>query len=66
MFNDFNLTDAEILFLIQKFEPLITKESKIKYRFDEDLNQEIKLHIFKVLTKNRKKFKNFSENSDKR
>lgn len=56
MFNDFNLTDAEILFLIQKFEPLITKESKIKYRFDEDLNQEIKLHIFKVLTKNRKKF----------
>ena len=55
MFNNFNLTDEEILELIERYEPLIIKESKIKYRFDEDLNQEIKLNIFKILTKNRKK-----------
>ena len=56
MFNNFNLTDAEIIKIIEKFEPLIIKESEIKFRFDEDLNQEIKLNIFKVLSKNRKKF----------
>lgn len=55
MFNDFKLTDEEVLFLLEKFKPLIDNESKIKYKFDVDLNQEIKLYIYKKLTKGRKK-----------
>lgn len=54
MFNNFNLSDEEILFIIEKYEPLIRKESKIKFKFDEDLNQEIKLYIYKVLTSGRR------------
>ncbi len=59
MFNNFNLSDAEVLEIIKNFEPLIIKESTVKYKFDEDLNQEIKLKIFRVLTQNRKNLKNF-------
>ena len=59
MFNNFNLSNTEVVEIIEKYEPLIIKESTIKYKFDEDLNQEIKIKIFKVLTKNRKKYKNF-------
>lgn len=55
MFNNNNLSDEEILFLIKKFEHLIIKESCINSKFNEDLNQEIKLRIYKVLTKGRKK-----------
>ena len=55
MFNDFNLTDSEVLYIIKKFNPLIIKYSIINGKFDEDLCQEIKEYIIKVLTQNRKK-----------
>ena len=58
MFNDFNMNDLEIMNIIQKYNPLIIKRSKINYKYDEDLCQEIKLNIWKELSKNRKNKKN--------
>jgi len=58
MFNNFNLSDDEILKIINDYEPLIIKYSIINYKYDEDLNQEIKEFIFKFLSKNRKNKKN--------
>lgn len=55
MFNNFSLSDEEVFYIINKYQPLIKKESKIHHRFDNDLNQEIKIRIYSVLTKNRKK-----------
>lgn len=55
MFNNFDLSDEEIMKIINDYEALITSKSMINFKFDEDLNQEIKLYIFKVLSKNRKK-----------
>lgn len=55
MFNNFSLSNKEILKIIKDYENLIKKYSEINSEFDEDLEQEIKLFIFKVLTKNRKK-----------
>lgn len=55
MFNDFNLFDQEILKIIEDYKNLIHKNSVINGKLDEDLEQEIKLLIFKVLSKNRKK-----------
>ena len=54
MFNNFELTDNEILKIINDYEPLIRKNSEINNRFNEDLYQEIEIHIYKVLSKNRK------------
>lgn len=55
MFNNFDLSDLEIMNIIKKYNPLIIKSSKINYKYDEDLCQEIKLNIWKELSKNRKK-----------
>lgn len=57
MFNENNLNDEEILYIIKKFNPLIIKESYIDGKFDEDLNQEIKIRIYNLLTKGRRKNK---------
>ena len=54
MFNNFNLLDEEIIKIIKDYKNLIYKNSIINGKLDEDLQQEIKLLIFKVLTKNRK------------
>ncbi len=59
MFNNFNLTNNEIVKIINDYEPLIRKNSEINNRFNEDLYQEIKIYIFKVLSKNRKRVKKF-------
>lgn len=59
MFNNFNLTDNEVMKILNDYEPLIRKNSEINNRFNEDLYQEIKIYIFRVLSKNRKKLKNF-------
>lgn len=56
MFNNFDLSDKEILKIIDDYENLINKYSMINGAVDEDLKQEIKLLIFKVLRKNRKNF----------
>lgn len=55
MFNDFNLSDEEVINIIDRYNPLIVNYSMINGRFDEDLCQEIKITIFTELTKNRKK-----------
>lgn len=55
MFNNFNLSDKEILKIMNDYKNLINKNSIINGRIDEDLQQEIRLLIFKILTKNRKK-----------
>lgn len=57
MFNNFNLSDQEILRIIDEYKNLINKSSVINGELDEDLQQEIKLFIFKILTKNRKNLK---------
>lgn len=54
MFNEFNLSDEEIIKIIKDFKPLIINASIIKDRYDEDLAQEIKIEIYKNLRKNRK------------
>ena len=53
MFNNFNLTNKEILKIINDYDPLIRKKSTKDNKFDEDISQEIKLLIFKKLSKNR-------------
>lgn len=55
MFNDFNLSDEEIIRIIEDYNSLIISKSKLHYKFDEDLCQEIKLNIWRELSKNRKK-----------
>lgn len=55
MFNNFNLSDEEIVKIIDDYNPLILRKSEINGRIDEDLIQEIKLFLFIVLSKNRKK-----------
>lgn len=54
MFNNFNLTDHEILKIIEDYKKLINKYSEINHKIDEDLQQEIKFRIYMVLRKNRK------------
>ncbi len=54
MFNNFDLSDREILKILEDYNPLIIKMSKLRDGFDEDLTQEIKYMIYKTLTKNRK------------
>ncbi len=58
MFNNFNLTDQEILTIIDNYKNLINRYATVDGKLDEDLGQEIKLLIFKVLSKNRKIEKN--------
>ena len=55
MFNNFNLSDEEILKIINDYKNLIYKYSCINYRFDEDLKQEIEFRIFYVMSRNRRK-----------
>lgn len=55
MFNNFNLTDDEVIKILNDYNPLILKTTILNTEIDEDLMQEIKLTIYKDLTKNRKK-----------
>lgn len=54
LFNNFDLTDEEILKIINDYEPLIKRNSYINSKFDEDLNQNIQEKIYETLRKNRK------------
>ncbi len=54
LFNNFNLTDDEIMKIIYDYEPLIKRNSYINSKFDEDLNQNIQEKIYETLRKNRK------------
>lgn len=55
MFNNFDLKDEEIIKIIQDYKPLILNKSMINHKLDEDLNQELIIKIYKVLSKNRNK-----------
>lgn len=55
LFKNFDLSDDEVLDIIFQYENLINKYSRINGQIDEDLKQEIILHIYKNLTKNREK-----------
>ncbi len=55
MFNNFSFSDEEFLKLISDYNPLIKRYSYIYGRFDEDLEQEIILKLYKTLTSNFKK-----------
>ena len=59
MFNNFDLSDDEVLEIANQYENLINKYSRINGEIDEDLKQEIILNIYKSLTKNREKQKIF-------
>lgn len=54
LFNNFNLTDDEIMKIMHDYEPLIKRNSYINSKFDEDLNQNIQEKIYETLRKNRK------------
>ena len=58
MFNNFNLTDDEVIEIINQYENLINKYSKLNAdgNIDEDLKSEIIEKIYIVLTKNREKY----------
>ena len=53
MFNNFNLSNEEILKIIENYDNLIRKYSYVNGVFDEDIEQEIKLKIFCALSRNR-------------
>ncbi|MBO5005657.1 MAG: hypothetical protein J6D03_10660 [Clostridia bacterium] len=55
IFNNFKLSDEEVLKVIEDYMPLILKKSYIGFKFDEDLCQEIKICIYQELSKNRRK-----------
>ncbi len=59
LFNNYKLTNREIEHVLCQMEHYINVNSFVNGKFDEDLNQEIKIKIFRVLSKNRKRFKNF-------
>jgi len=56
MFNNFDLSDEEIIKILKDYNSLILSKSFINNKFDEDLYQEIRIRIFKILSKNRKTF----------
>lgn len=53
-FNNYSLTDEEISKIIKDFDKDIRTKSIIFGKVDEDCEQEIRLQIYKALSKNRK------------
>lgn len=55
MFKDFNLSDNEVIEIIEKYKGILDKYSRINGVINEDLRQEIIINWYKKLTKNREK-----------
>ena len=57
MFNNYNLSDDDVIEIINRYENLINKYSRITKdeQIDEDLRAEIIKKIYTALTKNRKR-----------
>ncbi len=57
MFNNYNLSDDDVIEIINRYENLINKYSRITKDdpIDEDLRAEIVKKIYTSLTKNRKR-----------
>lgn len=53
-FNNYNLTDEEILSIIEQSLPVINRNSKINGVVDEDLKQDIIVNIYEQLRSKRK------------
>ncbi len=53
-FNNYNLTDEEILSIIEQSLPIINRNSKINGVIDEDLKQDIIVNIYEQLKSKRK------------
>ncbi len=58
IFKNFNMSDDEVMEIINTFDNLINKYSMINGSIDEDLKQEIRIQIYITLTKNRERQKN--------
>ena len=58
IFRNFNMSDDEVMEIINTFDNLINKYSMINGSIDEDLKQEIRIQIYITLTKNRERQKN--------
>jgi len=56
MFNNYNLSDDDVMQIIESYDAFIYKNSLINGNLDEDLKQEIVLNIYIALTKNRENF----------
>ncbi len=54
-FNNYSLTNAEVEKIIKDFEKEIQTNSIFFGKTDEDCEQEIRIQIYKALTKNSKK-----------
>lgn len=54
-FNNYSLTDDEVIKIIKQFRNFIREMSFVFGEFNEDCEQEIKMQLYKALTKNRKK-----------
>lgn len=55
MFNNYSLTDEDVLGIIEKYDNLINFYSEINGKVNEDLKQEIIIDLYVKLTKNREK-----------
>lgn len=55
MFNNYSLSDDDVMGIIEKYDNLINQYSEINRKIDEDLKQEIIITIYRKLTKNREK-----------
>ncbi len=55
MFNNYDLTDNDVMDIVNKYDNLINKYSKINGKTDLDLKQSIVKEIYLKLTKNREK-----------
>ena len=61
LFNEFNLTNEEIEKILLDFDNEIKNAiKKINGCENQDYEQVIRIQIYKALSRNRKKFKNFS------
>lgn len=53
-FNNYSLTDEEVTKILEEFKSDIRFNSIIYGKVDEDCEQEIRIQIYRSLTKNRK------------
>lgn len=56
-FNNYKLTNDEVTKILIDFENVIKSKASKLGKYKEDCEQEIKIQIYKSLTKNRKKTK---------
>ena len=51
LFRNYSLTDDEVVEIINKYDHILNKYSRINGKVDEDLKQEIRIYWYKKLTK---------------